>query len=193
MQYREFADLYKKIDEKDRQLIRKLDYEGKLRHGVRESYDYIPNHGTKGLYEAFSHIKITLENAYRHDIGFIDVGAGTGRIVKLAKEFGFNPVCGVEFQEQYVKLGRKEYRLSDKELVVKDAFTLDAEFLKDFRAVYTYMPLIDRKRMSALCFHLNNIAKESTVFVEMLPEYFPLNRFARNHYQEFVIYMSGNY
>lgn len=109
---------------------------------------------------------------------FLDVGAGTGRIVKLAKTFGFN-ARGIEYQQEYVNVGRKMHNLGPDELICMDAFDLTTETLKDVDIIYTYMPIGQSNLMTNLHLWLVKESMNDTLFVEMLPSYYPVVMFPK--------------
>jgi SAM-dependent methyltransferase len=148
----------------------------------RENKDfwwYIPFHQTEDLFHAFSVAKKNLEKnvlPYRknQNIRFLDVGAGTGRIVKIAKDFGFD-AFGIEYEEKYIKAGRNAFGFSEKELFQKDAFDIDMDLLKDVDIIYTYMPVKNEELMGKLHCQLYSRAKYQTILLEMHPVYYPTN------------------
>jgi SAM-dependent methyltransferase len=144
---------------------------------------YIPFCNEEDLFEAFSLAKENLERnvlPYRknQNIRFLDVGAGTGRIVKIAKDFGFD-AFGIEYEEEYIKAGRNAFGFSEKELFQKDAFDIDMDLLKDVDIIYTYMPVRHRELMGKLHCQLYSRAKYHAILLEMHPVYYPANSVAR--------------
>lgn len=175
-----FVKLCKTVERLDEKLRSEIHADGIYQHGVKESYSYIPFYETHRLYELFSAIR-KREEGYREEIRLLDVGAGTGRIVYLAKRCGISAV-GIEFHAPYVEYGRTAYKLSEDELQVRNAFELEPEFLGKFRVIYTYMPLNDQLRMSELHWSMaskiqNALRSENyrVDFVEMLPRYYPMS------------------
>ena len=159
------------IDDRIRDSLKAI---GEFNHDLEQegSYPYIPMGACDKLYELFS--RILQLPGYRRK--FLDVGCGTGRIVKLAQKCGI-PAKGIEYHSPYIKLGEIAFEFSSGDLIEKNAFELDYNFLKDFDIIYTYMPLYDREKMSK--FHVSMVceAKFGTIFVEMLPSYYPMNEF----------------
>lgn len=171
-----------KLSAKDGAVIRDLDNENKLYHRVKESYHYIPQTGDFELWSLvnFLHnrVRINYSNTpFPHPV-VLDVGAGTGAKVRMFKDCGFS-AAGIEFQYEYVKAGRKAHKLSHNELLWMNAFNITEEFLEGFSVIYTYMPLHNTKRMTELHNILWQKAQLGTIFVEMLPRYYPMNM-ARN-------------
>lgn len=162
------------VDEID-QSIRSVILQDKKDHRSKESYPYIPFREDKILYFMFRKLHEGFSR-YNRRFSLLDVGAGTGRIVALAKMCGI-PARGVEFHAPYVELGREFYELSPEELIVENGFNLKFDFLKEFTVIYTYMPIRNSMRMSALHFHLESQALYGTLFVEMLPAYYPMEHF----------------
>lgn len=168
----DFKQLYDKISVEDSAAMGLLNAQKTREHGVAGVYPYISFRGFDDLWELFE--ALTLKFRGKENVKFLDVGAGTGRIPKLGKEYGFGKSVGVEFFEPYVKAGRKFHKLSESELLVKDGFTLTRGFLQDFNVIYTYMPIVDSRKMTQLHSHLVFEADWNTVFVEMLPRYYPM-------------------
>lgn len=182
MQYSEFRDLHQNYLKEDEEIRRALRDTEQFNHKIVGSFPYIPYTGTRTLYEIFSGIREAYENrTYYPDGGkFLDIGAGTGTIVKLAKDFGLSAV-GIEFHEPYVIAGRKLHGLSDEELVLENAFNLHREFLTQFQVIYTYMPLCNSDKMSELHFQIFRRLDYEAVMVEMLPNYYPMDNFVIRH------------
>lgn len=174
-EYFEFLQESEKCDRIDKQILEKLGAESK--HRVEGRFSYIPFQEERTLYDMFQEIRKRLDyNFYTRDYPtkFLDVGAGTGRIVRLAKFCGIDAV-GVEFYQPYVEEGRKMMELGQDSLICRDAFTLDAEFLREFLVIYTYMPISRPPDMSRLHIHLFCNIQRPTVMVEMYPYYYPMN------------------
>ena len=143
-------------------------------HNKRDVWNYIPFRHANSLWEVLQALKVEFPG--RKNLGFLDVGAGSGRIVHIMKKTGlFSKVCGVEFHKPYVNFGRKLYKLNSTELICKDAFTVDREFLKDIHMIYTYMPIRDKNIMGNLHNYLWNCSLADRVMVEMYPVYYPVN------------------
>jgi SAM-dependent methyltransferase len=152
-----------------------------FKHKVDESWSYVPFLEEEKLYGLFSGIR-KLEDILCQKISLLDVGAGTGRIVYLAKKCGIS-AKGIEFHQPYVESGRKAFKLSKDELQVQNAFDLSVEFLLQFGVIYTYMPLKDTARMTELHFSLVNKIQSfkekdgegshSVIFAEMCRVYYP--------------------
>lgn len=143
----------------------------------KDFWHYIPFCKVGDLFEAFSLAKEKLEEnvlPYRSNkkLKFLDVGCGTGRIVKIAQDFGFD-AFGIEYEEKYIKAGRKAFGFSEKELFQKDAFDIDKDFLKNVDIIYTYMPIRTEELMGKLHCQLYSRAKFATVLLEMFPCYYP--------------------
>jgi SAM-dependent methyltransferase len=180
---KKFEKFVEEIREKDLDLIHSLDASNTFYHGVQESYPYIPFIHSQELRFFIEMLKNRRQEFEweKHKIPtpcVLDVGAGTGRIVKILKEFGIQAV-GIEFHEPYVKLGREAYGLSEQELVLGDAFEMTREFLAGFNCIYTYMPLCSGKRMTELHFSIFQKILPNTIMVEMLPNYYPMSQFKR--------------
>jgi SAM-dependent methyltransferase len=176
---KEFGKQYDLIEDIDLSIISVICKE-ELDHKSKESYPYIPNHYFESLYFIFSNMweyKHKYPRSPIFKLSLLDVGAGSGRIVALAKACGIQ-AKGVEFHAPYVELGRKFYELSEDELIVGNAFDLKNDFLKQFSVIYTYMPIRNDARMAALHFHLESQAGDSTTFIEMLPRYYPMRHFS---------------
>lgn len=188
--YSKFRKRYLEVVEIDRAIKMVISQENIYSKKVGY-FPYIPYGGNdtheKGivkLYQIFLELSkyiIAPYNNIKPSTVFLDVGAGSGRMVKLAEFFGFE-ARGIEVQEKYVELGRKYYRFKKDQLIVKDAFDIDQEFLKDIRIIYTYMPISRRELMTKLHMHLYSNAECNTVFAEMLPDYYPLDEIAYNKY-----------
>ena len=177
--YKNFMKKARMIDVLDEQL-----YESSRTFPDRKKegyFPYIPYVYLSDLYMVF--LEIWMRNLeYKQvdkEIRFLDVGCGTGRVVKLAEIFGFKSF-GVECLENVAMIGRNAYGLSEERLIWADAFDLDEEFLSRFDAIYTYMPIADRELMGKLHMHLvsksrkNDSSYGNTLFVEMLPRYYPV-------------------
>jgi SAM-dependent methyltransferase len=159
----------------------KMNDAGIYNHEVKESSPYIPFHHVEKLYELFSGIR-RLEDILCRKISLLDVGAGTGRIVYLAKKCGIS-AKGIEFHKPYVEAGRKAFKLSKDELQVQNAFDLSVEFILQFGVIYTYIPIKDISRMTELHFSLVNKIQSfkekdeegihSVIFTEMCRVYYP--------------------
>lgn len=174
--YSKFHAYAKEIEKKDFQLIDALQMAGKLQPPMKGAYPYIPFHGVSNLYDLFINlVEYHQKRAYKKRLKptLLDVGAGTGRIVTLAKFMGID-AKGIELNSDCVIEGRKLYGLSEKELMVKDAFELDREFLEQFDVIYTYMPIAEPGLMGKLHMHLYATAGIWTVLAEMLPQYYPV-------------------
>jgi hypothetical protein len=178
----DFREFYNSLWELDDQNEDKLRSESKYEHEVKESFPYIPFGDFTALHTLF--VSIKSRDAERGtQTSLLDVGAGTGRIVCLAKKFGI-PAKGIEFYEPYVLLGRKTHELSDEELILGNAFDMTPEFLQEFGVIYTYMPLLDTSRMTELHFSMVNklqnrkyVHGQEIFMVEMYPMYYPMNIF----------------
>lgn len=187
MERKTFETLARKIDEIDNAGIYALEQTKNMRHKKDEYYPYIPQHRTDDLWRVFFEASMYFNGDEK--VSLLDVGCGTGRILKLAKEYGIKEVCGVEFHKPYVEIGKKIHGLSNKELIVADAFTLDGKFLEKFNVIYTYMPIRDRSLMSNLNLHLIKNASRRTIFIEMQADYYPVNNFRGNNRGQVL----GNY
>lgn len=167
----EFKNYFNSLTEQDN-VLRKLPefrkiYESHLDGGESsEFYPYIPVYEVLGLHKLFFLCKL-------QNLSLFDVGAGTGKIIMLAKFCGI-PAAGLERQCVYVEAGRKVYGLSEEELMLEDAFEISPEILSKFGVIYTYMPIRNSKRMTELHFSLYSKVPKGTFFAEMLPEYYPL-------------------
>lgn len=193
--YKDFLEILTELDSQDDKLRNKFD-SSDTHHHVQESWPYIPQHSDHRLYqfvvmceqlgkylaEYKSLTEATASLFGRPDLQLpqkafclkvLDVGAGTGRIVKLLKECGIN-AAGIEFFEPYAEAGRKKFKLSEQELIVGDAFKMTPEFLQEFNVIYTYMPIKNPRRMSELHVQLFHTTSCSTVLTEMYPVYYPL-------------------
>ena len=150
------------------------------------SYPYIPFSADAALYDLFEKIsKMRASETTvieRDKISLLDVGCGTGRIVWLAKKFGLS-AKGLEYHEPYVKLGKEYFGLSDEDLMVGNAFDLKYDFLKQFRVIYTYMPLYKPVEMTRLHFSMYYEAARHTIFVEMLPSYYPMSELRHRNFR----------
>ncbi len=175
----EFSKLYRDITDGDDEIGYQIRKENP--HNVIGSYPYIPFHDDDTLYYIFVKMLENKQKSYM-PLTLLDVGAGTGRIIHLAKFMGI-AAKGIEFHEPYVTTGRKLYGLSEEELIVQDAFTLTPKFLEQFSVIYTYMPLYDSVKMTGLHCHLASNARRGTTLVEMLPSYYPMCHF-RTLYNE---------
>lgn len=167
----DFREKDREISEQD-SVIRRTEKFRKLYNEVFQdnsvvSYPYIPMHDSVGLYEVFCMAK-------KNKLSLLDIGAGTGRIIALAKFCGIS-AAGLEYQELYVKAGRKLFGLSEEELFVGDAFEISPETLSEYGLIYTYMPIRVAERMTDLHFSLYQKSAPGTKFVEMLPSYYPVN------------------
>ena len=180
-----FYEIAKEVTKVDYDTVDSLrdsrEYTGEKHRVTSESNDgYFPYISiyTDRLYPMFCRVMEHFSDSRSVDeIRFLDVGAGTGRIVRLAKEFGFQAE-GIEYHSPYVEAGRKAHGLSEEELMVGDAFDLDSRFYRQFDVIYTFMPILDKKLMCKLHTHLVYEATADAfpvLFVEMLPEYYPLN------------------
>ena len=107
------------------------------------------------------------------ELKFLDIGAGTGRIVALAKYLGYKRVCGVEVNPVWVKAGRKAYGLTAAQLICQDAFDMDKAFIDKFDRIYFYCPIADHTLMRKLFIQIYDLACEGALLVEMLPNYLP--------------------
>lgn len=165
-----FSRLCTDINKKDKEILDILN--GEIYQKAfpnKDYYPYIPFNIQTELYHVFKRIS---EADFPRS--FIDIGAGTGRIVKLAKEFGIEKVCGVEYSKICVEMGRQYFNLTDEELICKDAFELDYEFLCKYKYIYTYHPISNPNLMSKLHVHLVNNSSYGAVIIEMLPSYYPV-------------------
>lgn len=164
------------LDKKDDKIRAKLP-DNIYYHDVKESYPYIPERYHRELFNLISFLKTPTKAKYSERFPspvVLDVGAGTGRIVRMLIDNGI-PAAGIEFHYPYVEWGRKVHKLSYNELIWKNAFDLDAEFLSGFNVIYTYMPLCNGFRMTELHFHLWKNSAPGTIFIEMYPLYYPMN------------------
>lgn len=173
-----FEEIFLNISQSNGRLIRSMRDTNIIEHNIKGSFPFIPYHGRDDLFVMF--------NGLQEAIGktaptFLDVGCGTGWIVKLAKELGFNAM-GVEIYKPYVELGRMEFNLTENEVVCMDAFAITPEFLMSVDVIYTYMPLSDPNLMSKLHLDLYLKAHLPTLFIEMLPHYYPLNKMKMEEY-----------
>lgn len=166
--YSKFHTYAKEIDAQDSELRDALRMAGKLQPPMNGAFPYIPFHGVSDLYDLFINLV-----EYHQKPTLLDVGAGTGRIVALAKFMGID-AKGIELNPDCVIEGRKLYGFSEEELMVKDAFELDREFLKQFDVIYTYMPISNRDLMGKLHMHLYANAGSWAILAEMLPDYYPV-------------------
>jgi len=168
----EFADWMRESERKDDEIRHTLKAVGKYDHDLQKegSYPYIPFHGYRYLHEVFS--MVLKEKPERR--GFVDIGCGTGRIVYLAKRCGI-PAKGLEYHEPYTKLGKEMFGLSEEDLVVGNAFDVSDKFLCGFSFIYTYMPIMNPRKMTQLHVSLMEKAGYRTTFLEMLPKYYPMN------------------
>jgi SAM-dependent methyltransferase len=176
-----FEKLVRKTDKTDWKIRSEMYDTETFEHKVDESWSYVPFLRGEKLYELFSGIR-RLEDILCRKISLLDVGAGTGRIVYLAKKCGIS-AKGIEFHRPYVEFGRKVFKLSKDELQVQNAFDLSVEFLLQFGIIYTYMPLKDTARMTELHFSLVNKIQSfkekdgegshSVIFAEMCRVYYP--------------------
>lgn len=144
--------------------------------GKPNYYPYIPFTNHNKLFDVFFMLKRFVNALNNKKPKFVDIGAGTGRIVKLAQKFGFD-AFGIEYVEKNVSIGRKLYGLSDEELFQGDAFELTRKQMADVNIVYTYMPIHDSNLMTKLHMHLATITSHRTIIAEMLPKYYPMNLF----------------
>lgn len=182
MKYEEFLEQYNEIDQKDEATVEVLRRRGQYSHGDKFAYTYIPLNSARSLWNVFEGITNYFldKNKFRKDDPIIphllDMGAGTGRIVKLAKAYGLK-ASGAEFYEPYVRLGREIHGLSEDELFVLNGFDATGSMLNKYNVIYTYMPISFPTEMSRLAAHLNYEAAYGTIFVEMLPSYWPLRMF----------------
>lgn len=113
-------------------------------------------------------------------VKFLDVGAGSGRVIKIAKELGFD-VVGLEVITEVALQGRKIFDLSPDELIIGDAFdVVNKNFLADVDIIYTYMPIRNSATMNKLRNHLYENAKMGCILVEMLAEAY-IENIPKNH------------
>lgn len=178
---RNIARLMLSTEKIDREIRQSLSAADLYHHSaeVKGSYPYIAFHDEQRLCDFFRMLLQKHQSVYpNRPLKLLDVGAGTGRIVYLAKRFGI-PAMGIEYHEPYVKLGREYFGLSEEELVVGDAFEMSVEFLAPITVIYTYMPLYNPLKMSELHFSMYHKTQYGTVFAEMLPSYYPMNEFRR--------------
>jgi SAM-dependent methyltransferase len=172
-----FIEYSRKLEEFDQEIRMSLSASHSYQHDRRqESYPYIPYDAVENLWDVFQFILYEKKFYGMKYVEFdlIDIGAGTGRIVALAKYVGLSAV-GLEYHAPYVELGRKYMELSEEELLVGDAFQIEKEFLQKISNIYTYMPLHNHARMTELHFSLFLKARPSANFLEMLPIYHPMN------------------
>ncbi len=177
--FEDFEKFGQEISRQDDDIRNSLQSIGQYKHDLgKESYAYIPMSDLRSLYGVFKHVIYLKENFKRYDkdfeIDLIDIGAGTGRILLLAKFLGLK-AAGLEYHEPYVKFGRELFGLTEEELIVGNAFNVSPEFLQKSRVIYTYMPLHNHTRMTELHFSMYLKAASSTRFIEMLPQYYPMN------------------
>ena len=189
-EFQKFVQYWEKMEKKDDKLERELDREGKLYHDVKESYFYIPFHGDYTFFDMISFIRNYKPRWHKRDIKVLDVGAGTGLKVKILNDYGVDAV-GIEFQEEYVKVGRKAWKLTSEQLIVENAFNLTREFLSQFTHIYTYMPLRDPIRMGQLHVFLYSMVMHDTFFMEMLPSYYPMDLLGKNTKEKFGVSLPG--
>lgn len=168
-----FESYLLEIEKIDRKIQRAITKEGVYCHNVEGSFEYIPMHNSDVLFSLITFL-VTDEIFAKKPATVLDVGCGTGRIVKILQDFGIK-ARGIEFHSPYVKRGRKGFKLSEEDLVVGDAFEITPEFLSEFSVIYTYMPLYNRNSMVKLHLELYMKAQYGTILVEMLPEYYPMN------------------
>lgn len=185
--YEEFKEIYNRITNIDEPVTYAL-HRGKPHghEGKKEYYPYIPLHGAKELYEVFCKVVEAQTDTNKYIDGrvlesleFWDIGAGTGRIVQLAKEFGIKNTRGLEYCQEYVHAGRELYGFSSEELMCMDGFDVDHKFMQNVGIVYTYMPIAKSELMTKLHCHLVSLAAWGTAFVEMLPSYYPMSQYRR--------------
>lgn len=179
MDLKKFREIERNASELDR-IARQKYSEKKLDERNQDYWWYIPFTHTNDLFMAFSAVKKFLEDCYKYSskenkkLRFLDVGSGPGRIVKIAEDFGFD-AFGIEYEQKYVKAGRKAFGFSETELFQKNAFDIDAEFLKDVDIIYTYMPVKNKELMTKLHCQLYSKARYDTILLEMYPVYYPTN------------------
>lgn len=143
------------------------------------AFRYIAQEHAYQLYTLFSQAEtIIKKNTWgdkdKFQVTFLDIGCGTGRILRLAKLFGFK-VKGVEFHKPYLDYGKKVYRLTDEELFCMDAFDMTPEFLSGVNLAYTYMPMRDAAKMSKLHIDFYTKLPACCLVAEMYPLYYPMN------------------
>lgn len=167
----EFVSELSRITRIDERITRKFSPELGESCYKNGRYPYIRFPYPREIYDMF---KLLYEKTQGGCRNFLDVGCGTGRMLKLAELWGFNSF-GVEIEEKFVEPGLKAYKIPKNRITIKDANLLDYEFLKEFNIIYTYMPIRDMEKMSLLHLNLWNNAEKYTIFVETLPRYYPLN------------------
>lgn len=173
MEIKEFSDMaYELYDMEDytAREIRQKQHETD-RPQANGRFPYIPFTDDSTLFTLF---EILREECGMSKVKFLDVGCGTGRIVKLALNYGFPVVNGVEIHQPYIDYGNKLYGFTNNELIQGNAFELSQEFVRQFNVIYTYKPLCNSNYMRELHINLYNKASSGTFFVEMLPDYYPM-------------------
>lgn len=164
---------YMELDEQDVAIKQALRMADLYDHRHKESWEYISYHNLPELARLLEFLR---KSYCGHSPTICDVGAGTGRMVRLFRDFGYK-AFGVEFHPPYVQHGRKVFDLSPDELILADAFKVPDEIYRTANVIYTYMPIRDQKLMSELHLHLYNVAKPGTILVEMYPVYYPTTAF----------------
>lgn len=91
---------------------------------------------------------------------FVDVGAGLGFKVRIAKEFGFE-ADGIEFDKRYIEFARKYFGTN---LIYKDA--LKANY-KDYDVIYFYQPMCDGEKQEQLEDRIISTMKDDAIVIPM--------------------------
>lgn len=180
MPFREFREMFLKVGEIDSLAMATLSGRKQYEHNEEKYFEYVPHRGLSELYNLFC--KLSDHRIFgKPDAGFVDIGCGTGRILELARRWGWTKVMGVEFHAPYVEVGKKMYGFSDEELTCRDAFSLSYKDVMDFHIFYMYRPIIDSALMTSLHCHIASKLSWSSIIIEMLPSYYPMNKFSESN------------
>ena len=169
----DFLKYYHGIDDQDVAIKSALHSADLYKHNVEDSWEYISFHNFPELFRLLKELRVMFSKL---SPTICDVGAGTGRMVRIFRDFGFKSF-GIEFHPPYVQYGRKAFDLSSEELMLADAFKIPDDIYRSANVLYTYMPVRNAKKMAELHLHLYNVAKPGTILVEMYPVYYPVEQF----------------
>jgi SAM-dependent methyltransferase len=197
MELKEFQQIERSATDTDYLAREYLPKDADFKGINKDFWWYIPFGHTEDLYDAFSLAKDKTEKnilpyGSSKKIRFLDVGAGTGRIVQIAKNFGFD-AFGIEYEQKYVKAGRKVFGFTEQELFQKDAFDIDTDFLANVDIIYTYMPVKNKELMGKLHNQLYSRAMYNTILLEMYPVYYPACALSRSPSNLNISKYGGNF
>lgn len=94
---------------------------------------------------------------------FIDLGAGTGEAIKIASQYPFKRIVGVEFAEELVNIARANlHNCEQTEILLMDATLYD--FPEGNLIIYMYNPF-EANIMEKVMARINEAAKTRNIYI----------------------------